>query len=267
MVGSEETQIIIILFLGTIGMMVLAVGVFVFFVTYKRRLLEKELQINKIKSEQQKQLLSRSIEAQESERKRIAEDLHDDVGAALSAVALGLSLVERKVNEKEKELLVESKNHVHEVITDIRRISRDLLPPSIERFGLYETLGEMANRFNQTEKVKVSVWLGGENKRFDVRTELMIYRIIRELVNNSIKHSRSESVNVKIRFCGYKLWLSVLDEGIGFDVNKVMKGGFGLTSVQSRVEVLGAKSKTISKKDKGTTTIMAVNIQNDSYGE
>lgn len=261
MAGSEETQMIIILFIGTFGMMILAGAVLFFFVIYKRRLLEKELELNKVKAIRQKELLSNSIEAQEQERKRIAEDLHDDVGAALSAVALSLSLLERKAGGEEKILAQETKNHVNEVITDIRRISRDLLPPSIERFGLYETIIEMSNRIKQADKVKMDVWFGGENLRFGEKKELMVYRIIRELVNNSIKHSGDDVVDLKIRFHKDKLWFSVSDTGIGFDVEKKQQGGFGLVSIKSRLEVLTAQSKTISRKGWGTTTIVAVKIE------
>jgi len=145
MTDLGSNSIIPIYFIGTLGMLLLALSIFFFFVTYQKKMLKKQLELNKVRADQQEEILRNTILAQEKERKRIAQDLHDEVGAMLSVVKLNVGRIEKKSEEQiAKKLAIETKTYLDEVIAQVRRISRSLLPPSLEKLGLYFALEELA---------------------------------------------------------------------------------------------------------------------------
>jgi len=258
---GESNSIIFIYFIGTLGMLLLALSIFFFFVTYQKRMLKKQLELNETKAKQQEEILRNTISAQEKERKRIAQDLHDEVGAMLSVVKLNVGRIEKKSEEPmAKELAGETKTYLDEVITQVRRISRSLLPPSLEKFGLYFALEELANWVNKSEQLKIVCWKSGEQFRFESKKELAVFRIVQELLNNAIKHSNASTILINARFSANKnLMISVADNGKGFDLKEKMNAGLGLKNLESRSQIMDAKFKMKSTPGKGTTAIIYLN--------
>ena len=255
---SESNNIIFVYFIGTLGMVLLALSVFFFFVTYQKKMLKKQLELNETKAKQQEEILLNTISAQEKERKRIAQDLHDEVGAMLSVVKLNVGRIEKKSEESvAKELAVETKIYLDEVITQVRRISRSLLPPSLEKLGLFFALEELASWVNKAEQLKIVCRKSGEQFRFDNKKELAVFRIIQELLNNAIKHSEATIIFISTRFTpDYNLMISISDNGKGFNLEEKMNSGLGLKNLDSRIQIIGAKFKMKSKPGKGTTAII-----------
>jgi len=258
---GESNSIIFIYFIGTLGMVLLALSIFFFFVTYQKRMLKKQLELNETKARQQEEILLNTISAQEKERKRIAQDLHDEVGAMLSVVKLNVGRIEKKSEEAvAKELAAETKTYLDEVITQVRRISRSLLPPSLEKLGLYFALEELANWVNKSEQLKIICWKGGDQFRFESKKELAVFRIVQELLNNAIKHANANSIYINTRFSPKNnLMISVTDNGKGFELNEKMNAGLGLKNLESRSQIMGAKFKLKSTPGKGTTAIIYLN--------
>jgi len=236
-------------------MMLLAGGLVVFFITYQKRMLAKQLEVNRIKQDQQKEILKNTIQAQEKERKRIAQDLHDEVGAMLSVVKLNVGRIERQTENKAAELAGETKSFLDEVITQVRGISRSLLPPSLEKLGLYNAVQELANWVNKSDQVKIECWKSGEPFRLDIKVELAIFRIVQELVNNAIKHSGGDCIYIDVRY-RESVALVIRDNGEGFDLGKMLNTGLGLKNLESRAEVIGARFKMKSAPGKGTVAII-----------
>lgn len=260
MVGTGNSELILVYFIGTVGMILLAGGIFFFFITYQKRLLQKQLEVNQIKQDQQEEILRNTIQAQEKERKRIAQDLHDEVGAMLSVVKLNVSRIERKSEEEQaKALAGETKNYLDDVITQVRRISRALLPPSLEKLGLFFALEELANWVNKSDEIKIECWKGGEQFRFDSKEELSIFRVVQELMNNAIKHSGASLVKVNVRFVNSTMAVSLSDNGKGFNLEEMTSTGLGLKNLESRTELVGARFKMKSVEGKGTTAIIYLN--------
>jgi signal transduction histidine kinase len=259
MTGQGNAEIVLVFIVGTLGMIILAGAIFFFFITYQKRLLKKELEINKMKAEQQKEILRNTILAQEKERKRIAQDLHDEVGAMLSVVKLNISRFERKAeNSASKDIAVETKAYLDEVITQVRRISRALMPPSLEKLGLDYAIEELVNWVNKTGQVELIYWKSGHPTRFNNKKELAVFRIIQELLNNAIKHAQASTILIKARYCAGRLGVSVCDNGVGFDLNQMTKTGLGLRNLESRTQILDAKIKMKSKSGEGTSAILLV---------
>jgi signal transduction histidine kinase len=256
-VGFENDELVIVYFIGTVGMLLLAGGMFFFFVTYQKRLLQKQLELNRLQQEQQNEILQNTIQAQERERKRIAQDLHDEVGAMLSVVKLNVVRIVRKSDEeKTRALAGETQSYLDEVITQVRRISRSLLPPSLERLGLFYALEELANWVNKSDQLRIECWKSGEQFRFDSKKELAIFRVVQELFNNAIKHSEATLLNVNVRFSRHSLAISVIDNGNGFILYEKVNAGLGLKNLESRTEMSGAQFKMKSKLEKGTTALI-----------
>ena len=224
-------------------------------------MLKKQLELNEIRARQQEEILRNTISAQEKERKRIAQDLHDEVGAMLSVVKLNVGRIEKKSEETTaKQLAAETKTYLDEVITQVRRISRSLLPPSLEKLGLYFALEELANWVNKADQLKITCWKSGEQFRFDNKKELAIFRIVQELLNNAIKHAGASSILMNARFSsGKNLMISITDNGKGFNLQEKMNTGLGLKNLESRSQMMSAKFKMKSITGKGTTAIIYLN--------
>lgn len=224
-------------------------------------MLKKQLELNEIRARQQEEILRNTISAQEKERKRIAQDLHDEVGAMLSVVKLNVGRIEKKSEETTaKQLAAETKTYLDEVITQVRRISRSLLPPSLEKLGLYFALEELANWVNKADQLKITCWKSGEQFRFDNKKELAIFRIVQELLNNAIKHAGASSILMNARFSsGKNLMISITDNGKGFNLQEKMNTGLGLKNLESRSQMMSAKFKMKSIPGKGTTAIIYLN--------
>lgn len=243
-------------------MVILAGAVFFFFISYQKRLLKKELEINVIKARQQEEILKNTILSQEKERKRIAQDLHDDVGAMLSVVKLNVSLFERKTdNPKSKKIALETKTYLDDVILQVRRISRALMPPSLEKLGLAIAVEELSDWVNKSGLVHVHYWRSNETIRFDSKRELAVFRIVQELVNNAIKHSGASNIQVKVRYSSSGVAVSVCDSGKGFETENITKTGLGLKNLESRTQMLNGKIKIKSAPGKGTKAILCIIIK------
>lgn len=251
------TDIVLVYFIGTFAMLLLAGAIFFFFIVYQKRLLKKELEINLIKAEQQEKILKNTVQEQEKERKRISQDLHDEVGAMLSVVKLNVGRIEKKIeDEKPRKLATETKLYLDEVITQVRRISRDLMPPSLEKLGLSFALEEMVTWINKSDQIKVYLSKSGEPFRFEIKKELAVFRIIQELVNNALKHSNATHISIKSRFTDKYLAVSVTDDGDGFEVEELESTGLGLKNLESRSDLMGAAYRLTSLPGKGTLAIL-----------
>jgi signal transduction histidine kinase len=256
---EESNNIVYVYFIGTLGMALLALSVFFFFLIYQRKMLKKQLELNETRERQQEEIISNTIQAQENERKRIARDLHDEVGAMLSVVKLNVGRIEKKSGEPDaKVLAAETKQYLDEVITQVRRISRALLPPSLEKLGLWFAVEELANWINKSDQIQIDCLKNGETTRFDQAKELALFRIIQELLNNSIKHSGSNVIEVYFRFGRNSLIIMVSDQGKGFDLNNKVTG-LGLKNLESRAQIAGAKFRMKSAPGKGTKALLVYN--------
>ncbi len=187
------------------------------------------------------------IHTQENERKIIAQDLHDDLGATLSALKGSIS----KVDFSE-----ESQSLLNKAITDLRAISRRLLPADFETYGFVPSLEKFIADINQQQKIKVTFIVFGQKTKLNTEKELNIYRIITELVNNSTKYSNGQNCTVQLIYHHDYLFVSVEDDGISENKNE-NNLGIGLKNVISRLEYLNATPIEMSGQ-KGYTYVFEI---------
>lgn len=260
MAGAEEINITFIIVIGTLGMLLLAVGIVLFILVYQRKLHMKE-------SSHQKELLEATIAIQEKERNRIAQDLHDEIGAMLSAVKLGMNTVHRKVkdNEEISSLTVETKGMIDDAIQNVRRISKELLPATLKEFGLMPALEELCTRINRSTEVEVSFYPSGNDQRYDYKYELAIFRASQELINNSLKHAEAKQIRLSLHSEQHLIELKHQDDGVGFDQKEVasrdgMSSGLGMKNIESRISVADSNLVIDTGHGKGTKVHITMQI-------
>jgi signal transduction histidine kinase len=206
----------------------------------------------------QREKILAEITIRENEHKRIAGDLHDSLGPLLSAVKLNISSVEIE-NSSDRAILEKTGGYLDEIIGSLRRISHDLLPNTLERKGLLEATREFINHVRHRQSVNIQLYVLKEI-RVPKEKEIHIFRMIQEIVENTIKHA--EAHNLQIGFseeAGHLLCL-IKDDGRGFDKEKVLAGssGFGLRSLESRCEILNGVLTLDSMPGAGTNYFIKI---------
>ena len=254
---ATEDSVALMMFFGIIGMLVLAVAIILFFVLYQRRLLAQQESIRTLELDHQRAVLESFIEAQEAERKRIAQDLHDGIGALLSASRMYINRLpsDGKPTKDIAFIKQETGGLIDETIDNIRSITRNLLPTSLERFGLIAATEDLCKRINELGEVQMNFHYT-QDKRFDIQQEFTLYRIIQELTNNTLKYANASEVNIEIQIVESMLKLTYQDNGKGFDLqawetNPQLQNGLGLRGIQARAEVLKTKFDLKSEINKG----------------
>lgn len=249
-----------LLLAGVGGLVLLSIGVISFFVIYQRRIFEQERGRAEQARLHQRQLLAAAVDVQEAERRRIASDLHDDIGSLLTATRLYLRQIKpAQTDGRNDEIKRQSLCIVDEMISNTRRISHDLLPPTLEKFGLRAAAEDLCERINQAGGPRVR-FRSNLDERIDRRTELGLFRALQELLNNTLKHAEAENVDVALHAGPQSLRFTYRDDGKGFSPAQA-GGGLGLRSIESRANLLNATLALDSAPGRG----LSVGITVPSY--
>lgn len=211
--------------------------------------------------DRQNDLLRTILETQESERKRLAEDLHDSVGQVLSAVKLNLHRLDKTcaADEKTLPLLSNTRNLIDECIQEIRSIIQNVRPPLLTDFGLAEALNDFCIKIQKGTGINVVFKQETEQQRFNAEIEVTLYRIVQELFGNSIKHANATLIELNLTVENNWLHLNFKDNGSGFDLTEI-KNGSGLKNMQSRTDFIKGNIEITSKLGQGTEAAIKVPI-------
>lgn len=219
----------------------LGVTVIVFCIFYLRRLYAKEFEIQRIKGEQKQLLLEANLEAEEKERARIAGDLHDEVGATLSTIKLYISHLEENPDASSLSNLPKVTKMIDETIQSVRHISHNLTPSNLHQFGLISAIENLCEKVNGSKGIEVKYEY---QDHFTCRKEheLHIYRIIHELLNNTLKHAEATEIRIKLESADGQMIMEYRDNGKGIPMgNNGEPTGLGLQNIQSRAAIIGAR--------------------------
>ncbi|MDQ3048191.1 MAG: sensor histidine kinase [Bacteroidota bacterium] len=212
----------------------------------------------------QQELRSKAIiEAEEKERMRIAQELHDGVGQQLSAVKLNMSSLESSLdlqNDEQRLMMKNALEIIDDSVKEVRSVSHSMMPNALIKSGLATAVREFLNRISHTDKLKIELEIDGLNERLEPTAETVLFRVLQEIVNNIIKHSEASIVNIQLIRHEDELTLMVEDNGKGFDINRV-SGGIGLKNIQSRVEYLNGSVHFDSHPGKGTTVSIEIPLK------
>src|SRR5580693_1254538 len=244
---SPDNNISMVLFFGTIGMLALTIGLIVFISFHQRKVIRYQATLQRMEQDQQRMLLNASIRLQEEERQRLAADLHDDAGPLLATARLYLN--ENLVNmDKASQLqsIFSAKQILDDTIQLIRNISHSLMPPTLKNFGLESAVNDLFQKISGSGSMNASSRFHDYRERLRPETELILFRVIQELVNNILKHSNSSFIHLTQNTSGNKFFIRMHHDGRGLtqsDFEKLNKSnvGLGLKNIQSRLRVLHGK--------------------------
>jgi PAS domain S-box-containing protein len=220
-------------------------GKIVNFVAIKQDITEKK--------EIDRQILQTIISTEERERTRFAQDLHDDLGPLLSTAKLYIRSFETAKDLKHREIAInQSIKTIDEAILSIKELSNNISPHVLRNFGLTSGINSLVNKINETKTIKIS-FTSGLSERLGESAESSIFRIVSELVNNTIKHANATRAYIEINKNENDFILTYSDNGIGFKIEPALKKKMsrGLTNILNRVNLLGGEADLDSAPNKG----------------
>ena len=255
--ATSQPGISLVLFMGTLGMLVLTIGLILFIIFHQRKVIRYQLRLQQLEHEQQKILLNASIRLQEEERQRLAADLHDDAGPLLATARLYLN--ENLVNQ-DKATQLQSIYQARQILDDtiqlIRNISHSLMPPTLKNFGLESAINDLFQKISGSGQINASSRFHEYKDRLKPEKELIIFRVVQELVNNILKHSNSSFIHLTQNMHNGSCLLRLHHDGRGIvqaDFDKLNKSniGLGLKNISSRLKV--AQGNILFEKDASQT--------------
>lgn len=236
-----EKELVAIILYISLFFIIVAVILIIFFYFSRKKIIQKELEKKDLVLQYQKEQLHAIIITQEEERKRIAQDLHDDISSKLNIVSLNSHLL-TSPNLTEEETIEITANIIAlttKALENSRKIAHNLLPPVFEKFGLNAGVEELCEEFESSKSVKVYYKNEIDFDEKDIDRHLHVFRILQELMNNSLRHGRATEIWIAfksidgINTCNYE------DNGVGFDSqNSENQKGLGMKNIDSRISFL-----------------------------
>jgi signal transduction histidine kinase len=256
----REAQILELTIYTCIAFLLLASILITFFYFSRKKIIKIELDSKNFEIFNQKELANAILLMQESERKRIAQDLHDDISSKLNIISINTHLLQNKdITEAEKiEITNTIINYTKLVSDDSRRIAHDLLPPILQNFGLHAGIEELCNELSIHKLLNIEYKNEVQFDIIDNDKHLHIFRILQELINNSIKHGKAKNIWINFtKKTEQTTTLNYCDDGIGFDTDDLKsQKGLGMKNIESRINFLNATMTLTSKKNEQTNFII-----------
>jgi signal transduction histidine kinase len=205
--------------------------------------------------------LRRVVAAQELERTRLARELHDETGQALTSILLGLKRVEESQDHEEARAAArELRSLVVDTLQDVRRLAVELRPKALDDFGLVPALERLAESVSESGELEVVFEAALRDDRLPGELETALYRIVQEALTNVVKHARAGKVSVSLAQTGGRVTAVVEDDGRGFESGGTGGAGLGLVGMRERLALLGGKLAIESTEAAGTTLVAEVPV-------
>lgn len=265
-IATNETFVLIF---GTLAILTAVLILIVFAFLFQRKLIRRQkafrdielmLQSNEVKA------AYAILDAQELERERIAEDLHDRLGSRLAAVKLHFNAA--RVDSDDNHLFLKGIELLDGAVEEVREISHNLISGVLSKFGLVAALEDLKETLESTKQISLDLHIHNIDDRRNLTTESNIYRIVQELIANVLKHSRATEVVIQLTRHESNMILLVEDNGIGFDsTSPKQTPGIGLKNIHSRVSKLDGNINIDSTTGKGTVIIIEIPLPHDKYSD
>ena len=243
--------------IGTVIFLALASSFIIFIVISLRRRKRMILEKNQLQSQFSQTLLQTQLEIQEQTLKNISQEIHDNIGQALSLAKLNLNTMPPTNDEVLQQKILNSKELVSKAITDLRDLSRSLDTDYIQEMGLQRVIEYELEIIRKTGTVETNLVVEGSMFRVEKHKELILFRIVQETLNNILKHANAKNIHVNIEYCASDFTLIIKDDGKGVDLEalsdeKTNKFGLGIRNMHSRAKLIGADFDMSSQPGRGT---------------
>ena len=212
-------------------------------IAFINKIFNKIIEADMLRTEMDKKVLDAIIKTEESERKRVAKELHDGLGPLISNLKMSISALTIPENSDQEEMVRNMKQVVNESLSTIREISNNLSPHVLESFGLLSALKAFTGKIAESKIITVEIEGNIQDRRFQQNIEITVYRVLCELINNTLRHSGANSVFVRLIEADGYLFISYRDNGKGLPGGMGLSGhpGMGLSNIESRLKAVNGK--------------------------
>lgn len=257
-----DSNITLFIIIGTVCFFVLSISIILLILIQQQKEIKNKLRLEELKVEHQKKLTEMSFHGQENERKRIAHDLHDEIGSLLSAAKQQLNYINIKFKDlpELKSAIEETKGTLTDTIQEVRNIIENLSPVILESKGFAGAIQFLLEKLNHSQNFNTSFKQQGNAIKLDEKVQIMLYRIIQELINNTIKHAGASKLDLLMNWHEKQLLISITDNGKGFDFDEKIQSdhtGIGLKNILTRIEIIKGKVNFMSSKS-GTKILINI---------
>ncbi|RPH33436.1 MAG: sensor histidine kinase [Bacteroidales bacterium] len=256
---TQDKEILLTFIASTFLMVFLVIIIIVAIVRYQNRLRKHSQEISKLNVQYQEEIVKVQIENEEQTLNRISQEIHDNIGQILSLVKLNLNTVKiEKCDPQVQKKIVGTKELVSKAITDLRQLSKSLNSIHLSEQYLSDSIKQEIEIINRTEEYTTDLVLRGDERAFDPQKQLIIFRIVQEILNNIVKHAKARQIRVELDYGLESFTIKVIDDGVGFDLSSMnlingKERGTGLSNISYRAQLIGASLGIDSQKGKGTT--------------
>ncbi|MBN1926931.1 MAG: sensor histidine kinase [Prolixibacteraceae bacterium] len=219
-----------------------------------RRIFNIQKKYDELRKQSESKVLSAIVKTEETERMRFAKELHDGLGPLLSSVKMSVSTIKKQLGETADQKVIDNVDKlVDESIVTIKEISDNISPHILNNFGLYKALHSFVTKIQNSNQAKIIINSNLEEKRFAYNIEVVFYRVVCELITNTLKHASAKKITIDLFDDNKELILEYFDDGIGFNPEKTMAStrGMGLANMRSRLKSLNGSFQVFSRKGQG----------------
>jgi len=249
----EQSEIQLLVFVTTIIVLILAITLIVFFFYFQQKKTSYLLKQRETQLLFEEEITKSKLEIQEQALQNISWEIHDNVGQLLSVAKMQLNMMQFGLPEEHQEGIQETGDIIGKSLQELRGLAKSLNPETIKNKGLIESITQEVERYNRLNFIKASIEVSDEFFNLSNEKEIIIFRILQEFCNNTLKYAKASSLKIDFNFDNDCLNIIAEDNGIGFDVtDKSKQTGIGLINIKSRGELIGAKIDLKSDKNSGT---------------
>ncbi len=250
---NEKALVSRIVFISiTIILLLIITIIIIMYQSYKNKQLAEK---TKIQQQVERKMIEVVIETEDKERKRFAEDLHDGLGVLLSTLKLYINEIDGTKDRSEREKIIKQSNEMlDDAIKNARNIANNIMPVALKNNGLEMAINSFCNKINASSGIDINIRSINFNKHYKSTIEISIYRILTEMINNTLKHAQASRIDITLTDKQGHLFITYKDDGVGFDYTKTItssKKGMGLNNSLSRMETIGAKYEIKTAPGKG----------------
>ncbi|EHQ27301.1 sensor histidine kinase [Mucilaginibacter paludis] len=250
------TIIAAVVLLIVIGMIMLFLAVY--YTNRKKKLMREKEQL-KVVYEQA--ILQSQLEIQEQTLRNVSKEIHDNIGQVLSYVSLSLDRAADLNEDQRKGIIAESKLLVNQSMNDLRDLSKSFSLDNIASKGLSATIEAEVIRLNKSRLIRANLNIEGQPTSFGENRELILFRILQEFINNTLKHARAKNLNIDLKYQADKLLFKVEDDGIGFNLDDPQNNnGSGIRNIRTRAGIIGADAAVQSRIGEGSSITLSLTL-------
>lgn len=245
---------------GSIFMLLVAFIIVVLVIRYRQKQFQNQRRIKELNHNYEQQLLQAQVEIQEQTLLHISEEIHDNIGQALSLAKLNLNTFPVMPDEESQMKVLDTKQIIGKAINDLRHLSRSLHGDKISEIGLREAVENEVRMLKNSGQYAVDCSVTGDSYSLDPKKEMILFRIIQEVLNNIVRHAAAQSISIKMNYETTRFFISIADDGMGFDARQILSSdtGIGFKNMRNRASVIGADINIDSAVNKGTCITLSM---------